>query len=68
MKTADLDSTQRQAVYTTAVLLYETSGPVAVEEMAHLLQWEEYAFCQPCDYRTPTIDGDCMVCGSRRPT
>jgi len=47
--------------------VYEASGQSAVFDYI-LSNHPETAwdYCEPCEIQSPMLDGDCLVCGSRK--
>lgn len=46
-----------------ALKLYEDAGASAVYEYANTIEGIEYSHCNGCEADTPTLDGECLVCG-----
>lgn len=52
-------------LYEQAVAIYEELGPSAVIEWGYKIGLR-FDHCLPCEQETPTIGGDCAVCGTVR--
>lgn len=52
--------------YEKAYAIYEAEGQDGVFKAVHdgTLQSEGWAWCEPCEIRSPVYDGACLVCGS----
>jgi hypothetical protein len=56
-----------RAITAAAHLLYQQGGLDAVVGFAEVLAPEEqYSYCYPCGYLTPTIGYGCLVCGTAK--
>lgn len=66
MRTSDLDAEEIEAIDKTAVLIYTSKpgGQSSVHQFAEMLGWEEYADCEPCEDKSPMLNGCCFVCGT----
>lgn len=66
MNTNDLDPDEIAALDRTAMLLYTSypGGISAVCDLANLLKWDEFAYCDLCDNTLPMLHEHCMACGS----
>lgn len=54
-----------KGLYEQAVAIYEELGPSSVIEWGSKIGLKMQR-CEPCETETPTISGDCAVCGSVR--
>lgn len=44
--------------------LYYSSGAQLIRDACSNADWCEYGYCEPCDSEVPTVNDDCLLCGT----
>jgi hypothetical protein len=59
----------KPSMYEICVAIYQRFGQFGVIKFADAIEWQTWAWCEPCEYESPITDEPdaepvCLVCGS----